>query len=166
MPYYAVKLWFAGFLYGAVLSVLGFQAVGYGHGSILLLHWISSPFGVAVLALNDFAGESPPTVFVLLRIFPVIFWSMVGLTLSGLPHRGLKVVFLVLILAHYSAIGPIILGTIDLDDWDWEPIQKARSTLLIGATIYLAGQVAIWITFARRSGWLTKATRDRWISQL
>lgn len=135
-----------GFLYGALLSGLGFIAGAAGHGSDLLLWLVLSPLSLVQFVLGDVRGAMRDTIVLLLLIVPPIFWAAVGAVLGGVQHRRPRIIFLVMILAHYGAI-PIRLIFHEIGEWEYA--ARVAAVLVPGVALYAAGQVAIWIAFFR-----------------
>src|SRR5215467_14292418 len=121
-----------GFAYGCALTVFGFLAAGYGHGTYTLLALASSPAGVVGLPGMLLLGPA--------------LWAFVGWLLSRRDRR--KTMFLVVMLLHYAG-AVYLLTSSQFADWEivagnWERIRFAA----VGSYCwYVAGQIVIWITF-------------------
>jgi len=122
----------AGFLYGAVLAVIGLVEAGAGHGSYVLISLSSCPF----LWVFQDAGAA---------LFGApILWCVVGIFLGGVKHRGRTTAFLITVLGHYASIAFCysrgLFG-------EWSSLN-AKELVLFGLGVYAAGQVALWVLFA------------------
>ena len=123
-----------GLAYGSVLASFSFLSAGFGHGTYVLMGLCSSPISL----IQD--------VFVSLFSIPLL-WGLLGTLLGLASYRAGRVVFLILIAAHYSALA-IILCVGNFADWSYVP----RAPLLVwpGFVIYLVGQIALWAVFGHR----------------
>ena len=121
-----------GFAYGCALTVLGFLAAGYGHGTYTLLALASSPAGVVGVPGMLLLGPA--------------LWAFVGWLLSRRGTR--KTMFLVVMLLHYAGAAYLLTSS-QFADWEivtmnWEQIRVA----MVGSLCwYAAGQIVIWTTF-------------------
>jgi len=125
-----------GIVYGAALAFVGFMLAGVGHGSYLLLFVAAAPF--------SFVGFWP------MFIFPLLMWGIVG-WLLGSSSRFEQRLAVGITLFHYvsvalglyvlmSPVGEFVLKMFQYDYW----------SAVIGTSIYLLGQILIWV------GWLTR----------
>ena len=127
-------LWGIGLLYGLLLTVIGFLAANAGHGTYVLMGVFSAPLGVLGV---------PVAI-----VSPIILWFLIGLLL-GKGAASSKKYFLFVILAHYSGI-LLLLNTEDFGDWKYfdQQLEADPSLIFLGLTIYVVGQLAMWLRFA------------------
>lgn len=123
-----------GFMYGLLLAMAGFAALGFGHGSLVVLGLVSSPFGVLDNAL------------IALACTPIL-WMVIGGLLRNVDRRPFNLFFLAAMLLHYGALFFVLRGPSQFADSF--SLKKVQGEVIGGFVFYGAGQIAIWIAYAR-----------------
>ncbi|HJQ31236.1 MAG TPA: hypothetical protein VJ866_03605 [Pyrinomonadaceae bacterium] len=123
----------AGLLYGAALAFFGLGVANGGDGVLIPLYIFGAPLFIPLFFLA-----------------PVVLWPAVGFLLGRAGAEVYKKAFLAVMAAHYLGAAAYLLA------WgDWEYLSKwwgrSPSPFIIAFGLYVAGQVAIWITFAGRA---------------
>jgi hypothetical protein len=137
---------YVGFLYGAVLSCLGLFAAGGGHGSPIVAWLASSPVWLGFYLLPEIEARWQHTVGLLVLLLCAIFWSLLGAVLGSARHRQWRIIFLVMILAHYAAV--FIAAFHGFQSLDREQTMRVLGIVVSGLAVYGLGQIAIWTGFA------------------
>lgn len=133
-----------GFIYGSILAVLAFAAMGAGHGTYIPFLISSAPLGV-LTRFGDIGAY--------IAIFggaPVI-WAIFG-ALDALPARPRVIrTIQILILSHY--LSGLLLVSAEFDEFNYmlRLLRIFPAVPLVWAMIYLAGQVVLWRRTVRRN---------------
>jgi hypothetical protein len=134
-----------GGVYGSSLTVVGVLLAGAGHGTYGLLGVASAPLSFLGIKFS-FVG-------------PLLLWTTLGGLLaysSKAPHRQIVAVALIV---HYVAI---LLLPFFGDYADGKYIGRAWHTnpvmIVAGATLYLLGQVTLWLYWLRQGKSKDKST--------
>jgi hypothetical protein len=120
-------------LYGAVLSVIGLLAAGWGHGSYLPATVFGAPIALV-----------PGPV---LLLAPLVWWPLVAHAIGGSPRPRLG---LTLMGVHAATVAAVLLfGTpFESAGEQWQYLDNAQRhtgpLILIGMIIYVIGQAAAW----------------------
>ena len=130
-----------GFLYGSILAFLSLGAGGAGHGTIFPLLLSSAPLGVFWVA--DTGGGREAAFLAMLFGGPFL-WAALG-SLVALPGRGKGLRRTqILVLLHYASGLALVAATDSgLPDLPAD-LKRAPELVIMWATVYLAGQVALW----------------------
>lgn len=125
-----------GIVYGAALAFMGFMLSGVGHGSYLLLFVAAAPVG--------FSGGW------LMIVFPPVMWGMVG-WLLGSSSRFEQRLAVGITLFHYVsvAVGLYVLMS-PVGEFVLKMFRYDYRNAVIGTSVYVLGQILIWV------GWLTR----------
>ena len=118
-----------GFLYGAVLALLGLGVSAGGHGFTVPLVVFSSPL-----------------FFPLLIFAPIVIWTVVGLLLSQTDNVVCMRALVGVMLLHYVGMVPYLYY---LGDWEYgyKVWDRSPAAVLIPFEVYFAGQVGIWFSY-------------------
>lgn len=143
-----------GLSYGSVLAFLSVGAVGGGHGTIVPLLLSSAPFfGFFLVAkslgASSYLGEA---IFNAMLFGAPLIWAALGwlVTLSG-RGKSLRLARILVLLQFTSGLE--FVAIILPDAWNvsfphgWDVIVL----LIVWATLYLLGQVAMWWRLSRRN---------------
>jgi hypothetical protein len=122
----------AGFFYGIGLLCIGIGAAGAGHGTYVVMGLYSSPLGLT--------GE----ITIALFGTPVV-WCATGALVGAVRYWPWRIAFLIAMAVHYAAL-PIILSE-GSPFGDWSYAEKHASTVTFGVSVYVAGQLVLWILF-------------------
>lgn len=116
-----------GFVYGAVLTLLGFAASGGGHSDLMLMLAIA-PAGAGIL-----------------------FWPIFCFTIYDLRSAWSRRIFLLLMAFHYGAFLLYLY-----QNWEseihWLPIASSSALFWLGLIFYIMGQLLLWKTFLTTNG--------------
>lgn len=134
-----------GFLYGSILAFLSLGAAGAGHGTIIPLFLSSAPLGV----FWDTGGGREAAFLAMLFGGPFL-WAALG-SLVALPGRGKGLRRTqILVLLHYASGLALVAATDSgLPDLPAD-LKRAPELVIMWATVYLAGQVALWWQMSKR----------------
>ena len=137
-----------GFLYGSILAFLSLGAGGAGHGTIFPLLLSSAPLGVFWVA--D-AGGGREAAFLLMLFGGPFVWAALG-SLVALPGRGKRLgLAQILVLLHYaSGFALVAMTDSGLPDLPAD-LMRAPELVVMWATVYLVGQVALWWQMSKRN---------------
>jgi hypothetical protein len=125
-----------GFLYGLSLTVVGVLVAGAGHGTYILLGIASAP--------ASFLG------IIFSVISPSLLWTMVWGILPNIHKSPQRQIFFITLTLHYFSILLIPVfedyseGKYIVKVWEMHPAM-----IILGFTIYLVGQVMIWLFWFR-----------------
>jgi hypothetical protein len=138
-----------GLLYGSILAYLSLLAAGAGHGTFLPILLSSAPLGVFgyLAALFDM----PYVGFVTTLLGAPLLWATFG-SLAATSGRGkwLRLTH-VLALLHYAS-GLALVATRDGELAHLERVLRiSPEFVVVWATVYLVGQVALWWRISRRN---------------
>src|SRR5262249_45070313 len=125
----------AGLAYGLLLLLLGATAAGAGHGTAVVFWVACSPF---ILSQSRLAVFGMP-----------IFWAMIGALLGGMAHRIARSLFLATMIAHYAALPIILVLLILRNRFSDPPPAQAVGVAVLALALYAAGQLSIWVIFAK-----------------
>jgi hypothetical protein len=137
-----------GLLYGSILAFLSLGAAGAGHGTLIPLLLSSAPLGAFWVA--DTGGGREAAFFAMLYGGPFV-WAALG-SLVALPGRGKGLrLTQILVLLHYAS-GLALVAVTD----SWLPdlpadLKRAPELVVMWATVYLVGQVALWWQISKRN---------------
>jgi hypothetical protein len=137
-----------GLLYGSILAFLSLGAVGGGHGTLIPLLLSSAPLGVLYWVADSYAGREA-ALFAMLLGGPCV-WAALG-SLVALPGRGEGLrLTQVLVLLHYaSGLVLVAVTASSLPDVPAD-LKRAPELVVMWATGYLVGQVALWWQMRKR----------------
>ena len=136
-------------MYGCVLSFLSLFAAGAGHGTGIPFALSSAP--IDVFGLADWRVGASNVGNHALLLAPPLVWAAIGL-LAALSGRGTSLrLTQILALVHYAS--GLALVTMRLAEL--LPLREFVNVyltvnVLVWATVYLAGQVALWWRIATR----------------
>ena len=137
-----------GFGYGVLLVVFGFLTLGAGHGSAVVVVASCSPLPVLLTLfgreLFDVFGMSLVWGII---IAPPALWCGVGWLLSGIRRRFVRILFLMIMIAHYGGVAWIVLGGSNSEELHRAQRPNVIGGVVISAMLYAVGQVAIWVAF-------------------
>jgi hypothetical protein len=130
--------------YGGAFSVLGFAALGAGHGNGVIVLVGSSPFSISPVKawLKGLQLPGQSAILVLLAM-PLVIWPLIG-GLLGIRSRYARVAFLLLIFSHYVGLAAVFTST-TADGW--RHVYKVIEVVIAAGLWYLIGQVFIWVVF-------------------
>jgi hypothetical protein len=136
-----------GLLYGSILSFLSIFAAGGGHGTGIPFVLSSAPLDVFGLAAwrSDLGGLA-------MLLAPPLVWAAIG-SLAALSGRGTSLrLTQILALLHYASG----LALVTMRSAELLPLRSfvnvyVMVNVLVWATVYLAGQVALWWRISRRT---------------
>ena len=136
-----------GLLYGSILTFLSIFAAGGGHGSGIPFVLSSAPLDVFGLATwrPDLGGPA-------MLLAPPLVWATLG-SLAALSGRGISLrLAQILALVHYASG----LALVTMRSAELLPLRSFVNVylmvnVLVWATVYLAGQVALWWRISRRT---------------
>lgn len=146
----------AGFLYGALLAVIGFLTAGAGHGTYFFVYASSSPLWMLLYAL-DAVFRPSSQLWLLDALFVVLFfggspalWAAIGYALGRADQHRLRKFFVGAMVAHYVGWLPAVIfaneGSLRVFLQIlrfWPPV------VLLGILLYLGGQLFVWRLFIR-----------------
>jgi hypothetical protein len=131
-----MKLGLAGFAYGLGLTVVGVFMAGAGHGTYLLLGVAAAPVSFWGIL---FSIVGPP-----------ILWGVVGSLLSHASKTPQRQIVVCVMLSHYLGIMLLPFFGDYVEGKYFERVWAANPAIvLMGGSLYLAGQVATWIYWIR-----------------
>lgn len=131
----SIKLGLAGLVYGLGLTVVGVFMAAAGHGTYLLLGVAAAP--VSFLGIL-FSIVAPP-----------ILWGGVGFLLSHAGQQPQRQIVVCVMLLHYLGIILLPFFGHDVEAKYLDRVWVANPTIvLIGGSLYLAGQVAAWVCWS------------------
>jgi hypothetical protein len=141
-----------GLLYGSILAFLSLGAGGGGHGTIVPLLLSSAPLGVLFL-VGKLVGAShvgDAILFAMLYGAPLI-WAALG-SLVALSGRGtrLRLTRVLVLLQYMSGLALVAMTAGGLEDVPAD-LKRAAELVVMWATVYLVGQVALWWRITRRN---------------
>lgn len=116
-----------GFVYGAVLTLLGFAASGGGHSDLMLMLAIA-PAGAGIL-----------------------LWPIFGFTIYDLRSAWSRRIFLLLMVFHYGAFLLYLYQNWESEIY-WLPIASSSALFWLGLIFYVMGQLLLWKTFLMTNG--------------
>lgn len=134
-----------GFVYGLLLEVCSFCALGIGHGSALPLFISFAPVSlVGFVGRIEAMNSTPPGwLAAVLLLVPALLWALVAFLLVRASSYHLsKLLFLSLMTAHYLAVGFVIFQFREGLGGTSEPFW-----MMAWLFTYLIGQFAIWGIF-------------------
>jgi hypothetical protein len=147
MPKGRFKLTLAGFTYGLILCAFSFIAAGYGHGTYTLMGLSSAPvclFGVLPALLGC-----------------PLLWALI-FALVGTGLKKLRWVFVAVMTLHYG-VAVVVLTWPGGFYSNWDYISRFRGNYafltVFGFATYAAGQLFLWVRFARLYSAPIKNTR-------
>jgi hypothetical protein len=135
-----------GLLYGSLLAFLSIVAAGGGHGTIVPLLLSSAPLSVFLYAPSGVSEA----MFIVLLLGPPLVWATLG-SLVALPGRGTRhKLTQLLVLLHYASG----LALLAVRGAELLPLPSFVNiylivNVLVWATVYLVGQVALWWRMSR-----------------
>ena len=134
-----------GFLYGSILAFLSLGAAGAGHGTIIPLFLSSAPLGV----FWDTGGGREAAFLAMLFGGPFL-WAALGslVALSG-RGKGLRRTQILVLLHYASGLALVAATDSGLPDLPAD-LKRAPELVIMWATVYLAGQVALWWQMSKR----------------
>lgn len=138
-----------GLLYGSILSFLSLFAAGGGHGTGIPFVLSSAPLDVMGLAAWRVGGLDVRGYALLLG--PPLVWAVLG-SLAALSGRGTSFrLTQILALLHYaSGLALVATRAAELLPLPSFVNVYLMVNVLVWATVYLAGQVALWWRISRR----------------
>jgi hypothetical protein len=130
-------LW-CGAAYGLILTLFGFIAAGFGHGTYALLGIWSAPLSLLWAPFALFGA--------------IALWAGVGLLLGSLVRSAQRVEFLIFISVHYAG-AMVFLFTQEYSEWAYflKAWERVPWTIMGGILTYFMGQVFMWLVFLRTS---------------
>jgi hypothetical protein len=138
-----------GLLYGCILSFLSIFAAGGGHGTGIPFVLSSAPLDVFGMAAWHVGATNVGSHAMLLA--PPLVWATIG-SLAALSGRGTSLrLTQILALVHYASGLAIVMMRLA----QFLPLSSFLNVyvmvnVLVWATVYLAGQVALWWRIATR----------------
>lgn len=153
-PRRAVVAATVGLSYGSVLAFLSVGAVGGGHGTVVPLLLSSAPFfGVFLIAKSlgapAYLGEA---IFNAMLFSAPLIWAALGWLVTQSGHgKSLRLAQILILLQLTS--GLVFVAIILPDAWNvsfphgWDFI----ALLIVWATLYMLGQVALWWRLSKRN---------------
>lgn len=148
----AHKRWLViGFVYGVLLEVWSFSALGIGHGTALPLFISFAPVSLIGFAGNIESFDSAPPVWLtpILLLAPALMWAFAAFVLvRATPSSCSRRMFLWFIGAHYIGVTFVLFQFREGLGGTTEPIWMMAWLLT-----YLFGQVAIWGVFMHIHVW-------------
>ena len=137
-----------GFLYGSILAILSIGAGGAGHGTPIPLLLSSAPLGAFWVA--DTGGGREAAFFAMLFGGPFV-WGALG-SLVALPGRGKGLrLTQILVLLHYASGLALVAATDGGLPGLPADLKRTPELVVMWATVYLVGQVALWWQIAKRN---------------
>jgi hypothetical protein len=138
-----------GLLYGSILAFLSLGAIGGGHGTLIPLLLSSGPLGVFYWVADTDAGREA-ALFAMLFGGPFL-WAALG-SLVALPGGEDRLrLTQVLVLLHYASGLALVAVTVSsLPDVPAD-LKRAPELVVMWATVYLIGQVALWWQMSKRN---------------
>jgi hypothetical protein len=135
-----------GLLYGSLLAFLSIVAAGGGHGTIVPLLLSSAPLSVFLYAPT---GVSDAMLIALL-LGALLVWAALG-SLVALPGRGTRLRLAQLLILLQYASGLALLATRGAELLPLPSFVNVYLivNVLVWATVYLVGQVALWWRMSR-----------------
>src|SRR5882762_4487092 len=138
-----------GLLYGSILSFLSLFAAGGGHGTGIPFLLSSAPLDVFTLAAWR-VGASDVGGYALL-LSPPLVWAALG-SLAALSGRGksLRLTQILALLHYCSGLALVATSGAELLPLPSFVNVYLMVNVLVWATVYLAGQVALWWRISSR----------------
>lgn len=115
--------------YGIVLSIFGFYAAGFGHGTYTVIGLSSAPVAL--------------TKNIIISLFtPPILWSVAAFLSAGSRQMVWRILYLLVMCMHYVSLFWILQGPSNFADWDY--IKRVEGLFRLSIVFYCAGQLALW----------------------
>jgi len=132
-----------GLLYGCILTFLSIFAAGGGHGTGIPFVLSSAPLDVFGMAAWHVGATNVSSLAMLLA--PPLVWAAIG-SLAALSGRGTSLrLTWILALVHYaSGLALVMMRRAELLPLRSFADVYVMVNVLVWATFYLAGQVALW----------------------
>jgi hypothetical protein len=125
-----------GFIFGAVLLVLGFMSAGTGHGCYAPIGLAAGPATLISLKLRDAVAAfvGPPVLWTVYGVLSA-WWGRSGRAAA----RGRKLLLL------HNAVGLLVISPVPGTEYaDWGHFGRVWPVALLGLLVYAAGQYAAW----------------------
>ena len=138
-----------GFLYGAFLALLSLGAARGGHGTLIPL--LLSSLALSIFYLAADSDPEPRGPLYLMLFGGPLLWATLSLlvVLSGRGRRPRLTQAPMLL--HYASALALVAMTVGWFDVP-AALMRAQELVVIWATIYLLGQVALWWRMGPRHG--------------
>lgn len=126
----------AGFVFGAVMLVLGFMAAGMGHGCYVPISLAAAPFTLLSLKLDDLIAAI---------VAPPLLWGGYGLLAAWWGRRGKAASRGRKLLILHNALGLALVCPFPGTQYaDWGSFGKVWPVAVLALVVYAAGQYAAW----------------------